>query len=840
MKQKTRPLSSYRAKRSPERTPEPFGAEGAKAPGLFVVQKHGARRLHYDFRLEMGGVLKSWAVPKGPSLDPADRRLAVAVEDHPVEYADFEGVIPAGNYGAGPVIVWDRGVWVPREDPEEGLASGKLTFDLNGYKLHGLWHLFRMKDSQKEWLLIKKPDGWARPAGAGPPETSILSGQTLDEVRAGSGRAAEIASDLDKLKAPRAPVAAASVKPMLTVAGEKIFSKKGWIFELKYDGYRLIGAREKGRARLFYRRGREATAVFPELARALELLPFGDVVIDGEAVVLDEKGRPNFAALAGRGLLTNRGEIRKAAAAHPATLFVFDLLAFEGFDLRSLPLFKRKEILRRVLPQAGPLRYSDHVEEKGEAFYPEVIKLGLEGTVGKRADSAYRSGRTGDWIKFRADRTGDFAIVGFTEPQGARAGLGALHLAALSGKTLVYAGKVGSGLPEEELPRLRESLEKDRRSSPPVDGKFPTGPETTWVNPRFICEVRFKERTPEGLLRQPVFLRLRPDKPLGEIEEAHRPPAPVPEPPGASRRLELSNLKKIFWPEEGYTKADLLSYYRGIAPWLLPYLKDRPVVLTRYPDGIAGKSFFQKDAPGYIPGWIRTERIWSEHTQREIDYFICDDEETLLYLVNLGTIPLHVWSSRSSSLAKPDWCILDLDPKGAPFSDVVKVARALGALCEELEIPAFVKTSGSTGLHILLPLAAEFAYAESRTLAELLARVIVDSLPDIATLVRNIRSRGGRVYLDYLQNRHGQLLVSPYSARPLPGAPVSTPLRWSEVNAKLNPRQFTIRNVPARARRLKPDPVLAVLEERIDLRRALGKLEEKLARKSPRSRRRAR
>ena len=839
-------LSAYRAKRSADRTPEPFGGsaagDGAVRPRLFVVQKHAARRLHYDFRLELNGVLLSWAVPRGPSTDPAEKRLAVEVEDHPVEYADFEGVIPAGNYGAGHVIVWDMGRWIPSEDPEASLARGKLSFELRGYKLRGLWHLFRTKGqgrgAQKEWMLVKKPDAWSGPeAGRALTAESILSGLTLEDLQAGRRRAEEIRGELRRLGAPPRAVRARDVTLMLAETAEAPFSAPGWLFELKYDGYRLLAGREGGEPRLLYRRGHEATATFPEIARVVKALPCESLVLDGEVVVTDALGRPVFAELQQRALLQRRADVERAALERPATYYVFDLLGFEDFDLRPLPLVERKRLLRELLPRTGPVRFSDHVEEHGEALYAEVRGRGLEGIVAKRANSPYRGGRSPHWLKLRVERTADLVVVGFAVPKASRVGFSGLHLADRANGALRYAGRVGSGFSDAELGRVRALLEADRRPGPACAGPVPKGRDNVWVEPRLVCEVRYLERTKDGLLRQPVFLRFRDDKAPEECvrEGAADEPAALPEgaeraqgEPAAERKVPFTNLDKVFWPEEGYTKGDLVDFYREASPWLLQYLEDRPVVLTRYPDGIGGKSFFQKDAPSFIPGWVRTERMWSDHAQREIDYFVCDDVETLLYVVNLGSIPLHIWSSRVATLARPDWCILDLDPKGAPFEDVVTLARAIHELCEEISLPSFPKTSGASGLHVLIPLGRGCTYEQSRSLGELLARVICEEHGEIATTVRTVGNRGGRVYVDYLQNGHGRLLVSPFSVRPLPGAPVSTPLLWKEVRRGLDPRAFTIRTLVPRVRRMKHDPLRPVLEVSPDLEAALERLAARL------------
>jgi bifunctional non-homologous end joining protein LigD len=827
-------LGAYRAKRSADRTPEPSGAVVEGGSRLFVVHKHAARRLHYDLRLEMGGVLESWAVPKGPSKNPTDKRLAVKVEDHPLEYGDFEGVIPEGNYGAGAVILWDRGVWVPVEDVGEGFEKGKLLFELRGYKLRGRWTLVKIKKSEKEWLLIKERDGLVSEEGDDFPQDSVLSGLTVEELRDGSDPAAAIVADLAGSGVKRRAVQPAEVKPMLAETREKPFSKAGWIFEIKYDGYRMIAGLERGEAHLITRNGHDATASFPEVARALEALPFERLVLDGEVVVHDESGRPNFQRLQKRARLTRAVDIRHASVELPATLYLFDLLGLAEWDLRQLHLVERKAALRRVLPSVGPLRYSDHIEEQGEAFFASVSEMGLEGLIAKKADSTYRMGRSSHWVKVRADKTGDFVVVGFTAPKGSRGGFGALHLAAHTGGKLVYVGRVGSGFTTAELKAVGEVLEAARRDDAPCSG-VPVGSEHRWVAPALVCEVRYREWTEDGLLRHPVFLRFRDDKPAAECEhpgkgEGGREEFPEPALAASSSTppdLQLTNLDKVFWPDEGYTKGDLIEYYRAIAPWILPYLRDRPVVMTRFPDGIDGKSFFQKDAPGFAPDWMRRARMWSEDTERELSYFIADDEASLLYIINLASIPLHVWASRAESLERPDWCILDLDPKDAPFAHVVQIARALNRLCEEIELPSFIKTSGRSGLHVMLPLGRQVTHEQSRTLGELLARVVAAELPEIATIARLPAQREGKVYIDYLQNGHGKLLVAPFCVRPYPGARVSMPLRWREVNAKLDLGKHTIRNAAARMKRLGEDPLLAVLHLKPDLAQALERLQER-------------
>ena len=497
-----------------------------------------------------------------------------------------------------------------------------------------------------------------------------------------------------------------------------------------------------------------------------------------------------------------------------------------------MPLAKRKAVLKELLPSRGPLHFSEHIAEHGEKVYEHARTLGLEGIIAKKLDSPYCAGRSPHWIKIKVEQTDDFAVVGYTLSRGSQPGFGALLLAQYQEGQPVYSGRVGSGFRAQELNNIGAELRRARSAEVPRDA--PEDARSHWVQPRFVCEVKFKEVTADGVLRAPVFLRLRDDKKPRECVRKTPPREdkdlpPMVSPTVSARVVHFSNLEKVFWPQEGYTKGDLIEYYRGISSWLLPYLKHRPVVLTRYPDGIDGKSFFQKDAPDFVPDWLRLERLWSEKSEREINYFIVEHPESLLYIANMASIPLHIWSSRLAYPEKPDWCILDLDPKGAPFAHVAKIAKVIHSLCEDIALPSFVKTSGSTGLHILIPLGHRYTYEQSRTLAELLARVIVKELPDIATIARTLSARDGRVYIDYLQNGHGRLLAAPFSARPLPGAPVSMPLKWSEVTAKLDITRYNIKNARKRMRSLKKDPLRPVLELRPDLNTALTRLAQQFA-----------
>ena len=837
-------LERYRQKRTAGRTPEPFGGAAVPSTGrLFVFHKHHARNLHWDLRLEWEGALESWAVPKGPSPDPADKRLAMHVEPHPLDYAEFEGVIPEGEYGAGPSIVWDRGIWIPKEDVREGFEKGKLLFELRGFKVKGLWTLVHTpRAGENHWLLIKERDAYVDKAGTGLyPDESIYSGLLVDELPQADERAAALVERALELGAKKRRVRATDVEVMKATVREDAFSDPAWVFELKYDGYRLIAGREEDQdAVLISRNGNDLTATFPEIARAVKGLLHPGLVLDGEVVVHDEKGFPSFDRLQRRGRLQRRSDVARATLELPAVYYAFDLLALEGLDLRGLPLVERKRLLKEMLPTVGPVRYSEHIEGMGEAMYEQVGALGLEGIVAKKAAGPYTGGRSKDWFKIPAHRTDDFVVVGWTDPKGTRGGFGALQLAQWVDGTLTYAGSVGTGFSEAKLGEVKAALDLlPSLKKPELAGEVPKGRGHHWVEPALVAEVRYKEITAQGMVRHAAFLRLRDDKDPEEcVRQDPGPQEELPEPPPVmkeERTIAFTNLDKVYFPADGempaITKGDLIDYYREVGRWLLPWLRDRPVVLTRYPDGIHGKSFYQKDAPEWTPDWVRTETVWSEGSEKALDYFVADDLETVLYLANLGSIPLHIWHSRVASLDKPDWCLLDLDPKDAPFSDVVEVALFLHQVCLEIELPHYVKTTGSSGLHILVPLGRQMTYDQSVTLGELLARMAVKALPKIATVERTVRKREGKVYVDYLQNRAGQLMASTFCVRPKAGAPVSAPLLWEEVGSGLDLMDYTIRTVPPRMEELEKrgtgDPCRPALEEKPDLLSALQRLHER-------------
>ena len=874
------PLEAYRKKRDPDRTTEPFGGSvpapaPAPAPGAapalrFIVQEHWARNLHFDLRLELDGVLKSWAVPKGPSVRAEEKRLAVHVEDHPLEYANFEGTIPSGNYGAGSVIVWDRGTY--RSFKPEGIRElyerGKLELELFGHKLGGRWTLVRMSRSEKDWLLLKKVDAAAADIDAIERwPRSVITGLTVQEMRDAQAWLAGLRSLVDAKGAPKGDVRAASVKHMLATLTEKPFSRRGWVFEIKYDGVRVIAERRGDEVRMLGRSGEDITARYPEIADAIGKLAVTNVVLDGEIVAYDDSGRPSFGRLQKRMLLTRPRDIASMMARVPVRAVFFDCLALEGHDLRKLGLLDRKECLARALPPAGIVQSGDHVEEHGEAFFDAASEMNLEGIIGKRADSPYAGRRSPDWVKIKCQRRQEFVIGGWTDPKGGGRHFGALHVGVYEEGRLRHVTRVGGGFDDAMQDRLWPQLASLARKDSPFGDTGPNTRADHWVEPRLVCEVRFTEWTADGGLRHPIFLGMRDDKKPEDVRRedraapdddapiegaapdaaeddgagdeddagdaaaaAARSPGPPTRSGGIAREVRLSNLKKVFWPDEGYTKGDLIAYYETVAPLMLLYLRDRPIVLTRYPDGIKGKSFFQKDAPVFVPDWVRTESVYSKDSERDIKYFVLDDTESLRYVANMGTIPIHMWSARSGSLERPDWFVLDLDPKGAPFAHVIEVAVALRRILEELELPGYPKTSGATGLHILVPLERRYTHEEAKTFARLLATMVQHEKPEISTLARPLHARGGKVYVDWGQNGHGNTIVAPYSLRPLPGAPASCPLRWSEVNGKLDPARFTLKTLPKRFEKM-DDPLAGALGPGIDMGTAIVAIEERMRRK---------
>ncbi len=808
-------LKKYHAKRDFKQTPEPKGKESPKRAHTleFVVQEHHARQLHYDFRLELDGVLKSWAVPKGPSMNPHDHHLAIQTEDHPFAYRKFEGEIPKGNYGAGTVIIWDKGTYEPRQESahqsteiRKGLKAGHLTFILHGKKLNGEFALIKFHGSEEKdaWLLVKKGDESASSEDIMHKDRSVISGKKVDEIGLASA---------PKVRMPH------HIIPMLCTLVDAPFSKPDWFFELKWDGYRAIGTKEGSKIELYSRNGLDFEPKYPPVAEGLRALK-NDVVLDGEIVVVDDKGHPHFEWLQSW-VKTKNGELR---------YYVFDILWLDGRDLRDLPLRERKKILKGLLPKKSVFFFSDDILEHGEDLFEQAQKHGLEGIVAKRADSPYRMGERGqDWLKIKTHLRQETVICGFTEPRGSRKFLGSLLLGVYEKGQLTYVGHSGGGFATSEMKDLRKKLDKIERTTSPFANSPKVTETTHWVEPKLVCEVSFSEWTKEGSMRQPKFEGMRDDKaPKNVHKEQAVAPAAIHHKKDdhvqiAGSKVQFTHLDKIFWPDHNYTKGDLISYYQSVAKIMLPYLKDRPESLNRHPNGVADAGFFHKDVNFKLPLFAKSTKMYSESTREDIHFLLCNNADTLLYMAQLGCIEINPWNSRTNKPEHPDWAVIDLDPEGVDFKTVITVAQTVHQVCDEWDIPAYPKTSGKTGIHIFIPLGAKYTYDQARQFAQLIALEVNKRLPKITSVERSPEKRHHRVYLDYLQNSKGQTLAAPYSVRPTKDATVSTPLHWNEVTPKLKPTDFTIKNMGARLKK-HGDLWAPVLKKGVDLKKLLKKL----------------
>lgn len=841
---KTRKLEEYRKKRKFERTPEPSGAEtAAKTENTFVVQKHAARRLHYDFRLAIDGTLKSWAVPKGPSLNPDDKRLAVRTEDHPLDYANFEGNIPEGSYGAGTVMVWDRGTFQVegKDNAAKQVARGEIKFGLNGEKLRGSFVIVKLKHSEKgnEWLMIKHKDPAVDPHwNIDEHDGSVLTGRVLAEIKAQEAPK-RVPSPLHAAEIEGAKNAAmpARLAPMLATPSERPFSDPHWLFEIKWDGVRALAWIEDGKLTLRARSGSDITSHYPELREFPEAFSGKRAIIDGEIAALDERGHSSFEKL------QERMHVRKPSqtliAQYPVVCFAFDLLYCDGYDLRGAPLLERKRLLQRLLHSSERIRYSDHQLEKGQELFELAKQNELEGIVAKRIDSRYVGERSTNWLKLKASKTLDAVIGGWTEPRGAGAPLGSLLLGLYEGKKLRFIGHAGSGFNAETHKEVAAKLAELEASKAPFDEVPETNEKATWVKPELVARVRFSGMTQEKRLRHPVFMGLRDDaKPEDcrwESEVAtndstpERAPSIVHAPAIVGKvlstkaqieaelfkgkaenavleiegkRFRLSHLNKVYFPESDYRKRDLLAYYYRMADYILPFLKDRPLVLRRYPDGIKGQAFFQKNMNESLglPEWFQTVPIDSESKGVQMPYAVANDRASLLYLTGLGCIDHNPWSSRYPDLAHPDYFFFDLDPsEGTEFSTVVTIAKALHEKLDELKLNVFVKTSGATGMHLYLPVEPIYTYEQLRTFAEIVARMVSAENSKLVTNERTVSKRpAGRILIDVAQNAEGRPLAAPYAVRAFRKAPVSTPLNPRELRASLKPEKLNIKTLPDR------------------------------------------
>ncbi len=822
-------LDDYSRKRRFDKTPEPGPGVAPAGGKRFYIQRHQARRLHYDLRLEMDGVLKSWAVPKGPTLDPAEKRLAVLVEDHPLEYGNFEGTIPAGNYGAGSVMVWDRGTWevLGEKSVAEQMERGDLKFRLHGEKLVGEFALVRMKNRGKgnEWLLLKKKDFAAKPGWDAESDLRSMGPGNRDPAKLPGAKRAEMPAELS---------------PMLAVAATSLPEGPEWLYEVKWDGWRALCFVEGKKVRLLSRNKKPLDRQFPELRGMGEALGGATAIVDGEIVALDEQGRPSFQLLQQRIGMGAKGVARQAPSA--IVLFAFDLPYYNGYDLRATPLVERKRLLQSILSPSTVVRYSEHFVGNGPRLLASAREQGLEGVMAKRALSAYESRRTADWLKVKIVAQQEFVIGGMVA--GERKPFGSLAVGVFEGGKLLFAGSVGSGFDAESLARVHRLLQPLETSRCPFAEKPQLPTPVIWVKPEVVCTVRFAQWTQDDRLRAPVFLGIREDISPKDCGREPAEPAPAAAEAPAKRlkllsgkqaevmlaigkqRLKFTNLNKVFWPREGYVKRDLINYYDAVAELLVPHLKDRPLSLKRYPNGIEGKYFFQKEAAESFPDWLRTEAIFSEHNQAPINYVVAGDRASLLYLANLGCIDQNPWMSRVGTLEHPDFVLIDLDPYACGYDRIVEAAQQVRQKLDLLELEGYPKTTGGDGMHVYIPVEARYSYEQTRSFAEVLARLVAHERPDLFTTPRTVAKREkGKVYFDYLQNREGSTISAPYVLRAYPGAPVSTPLAWSEVGAGLTPAQFHLGNVLHRFARV-GDLFAPVLGKGQRLERSLEKLGE--------------
>jgi bifunctional non-homologous end joining protein LigD len=833
-------LKEYSRKRSFDKTPEPKPqAKSTPAGNYFCVQRHDASRLHYDFRLEVDGTLKSWAVPKGPSLEPLAKHLAMHVEDHPLDYGGFEGNIPKGEYGGGSVMLWDRGSYELLGDAPalDQIKKGDFKFRLHGEKLSGEFALVLMRGRGKgnEWLLIKKKDADAIPGwNIEDHARSVLTGRTQQEIAENLAPSQSPTPNPQSRAMPAGAVKAPmpkSVPPMLATLATHPPTGKSWLYEVKWDGVRALCLIEDGQLRILSRSGKRCEQQYPELSVLPRHVKASQAILDGEIAVLDDKGRSSFSLIQPRISVADANAVAHLSRSSPVTLFLFDLLFLDGYDLRGVPLEERKRLLSEIVNPSGRIHVSDFFTVDGAAMLEAARANGLEGIVAKARGSKYEGRRSRDWVKVKVVTSGDFVIGGFTH--GERDYFSSLVLGLYDGAKLTHAGQVGTGFNEKSLKEIYSKIEPLITKKSPFSGTVKALRDVTWIKPELVAEIKYLEFTPDGLLRAPVFVALRGDKDPKECvregqegkddqeykeykedggDVQHKaskgPLLPKDSPVEVTldidkHRLKLTNLNKVFYPGEGITKRDVINYYDAVAPFILPHLRDRPLSLKRYPNGIKEPYFFQKDAEGKVPDWVRLEPIFSEHNQDKIHYIICNDRATLVYLANLASIDQNPWMSRVGSLDHPDFALIDLDPtEGCPYSQIVEAAQLVKKTLDSVGLAGYPKTTGGDGMHIYIPLRPVYSFEQVRTFAELLSILVINQKPDLFTTPRTVsRRKKAKVYFDYLQISSAKTIAAPYVLRAHPGAPVSTPLDWSEVKAGLDPGQFNIHNAMARFER---------------------------------------
>lgn len=907
-------LTLYKKKRSFTKTPEPTGGKADGKALRFVIQKHDASHLHYDFRLEMDGVLKSWAVPKGPSTDPAVKRLAMMVEDHPYDYRTFEGIIPQGQYGGGTVIVWDEGTYEPLEPAEskkaqekvllKQLKAGSLKFRLHGEKLKGEYALVHTHGrGENAWLLIKHRDEYAKTSDVTRKEKSVVSGRTLKQVEKAADnvwksnreekntkkavdKTPAVKKSAKKTAPKKAPAkktaakktttvrsAAAKkkiepvagkkaafpkdVSPMLATLVDKPFDDPGWQYEIKWDGYRTVAYCRNGKVELRSRNNKSFNEKFYPVYDVLKNVGM-DVVLDGEIIVAGKSGISDF------GNLQNW----RSEADGELKFYVFDILWLDGKSLLDVPLRERRNILRSTLPQNETILLSENFDVAGTKFFATAAKMGLEGIMAKKSDSLYTPGlRTKEWLKIKVNQRQEVVIGGFTRNDDSSKLFSALLVGVYKGKELNYIGKIGTGfsdaLQKEMMKQFKPLITKTIpfAAEPDINkpSRFQPNPPhatATWLKPQLVCEVSFTEITSDGVMRHPSFEGMRIDKAAKDVvmEKAtatkkavkktsvlHRQKILTAQ-EGTDRKtflnptdetqvrkiggkeISFTNLSKVYWPKGKITKRDMLNYYYQAAPFMLPYMKDRPMSLNRHPNGINGESFYQKDVTGKVPDWIKT---FPYHTDEGGDrnFMVCKTEADILYMASLGCIEMNPWSSTIRKPDNPDWCIIDLDPSERnKFEKVVEAANMVKQVLDSAEVDCYCKTSGSTGLHIYIPLGAKYTYEQSKEFARLIVTIVTHELPGFTSIERIVKKRNGKMYLDFLQNRPQATLATAYSLRPKPDATVSMPLHWEEVKKGLKMQDFTIHNAIARIKE-EGDIFKPVLGKGINMKKAIENLQ---------------
>lgn len=872
-------LKEYNKKRNFNKTSEPKSRK-AKASGKlhFVMQKHDATRLHYDFRLEMNGVLKSWAIPKGPSTDPTTKRLAMMVEDHPFDYKNFEGIIPKGEYGGGTVIVWDEGTYEPIERIRgkkaqekhllEQLHSGSLKIMLHGSKLRGEYALVKTNGmGENGWLLIKHKDNYASATDITKKDKSVLSEKTIKQVEKTSDkvwqdgheqvRSAEISNEVKALlKKGRKSKIPIGMKPMLATLVDKPFDDPNWIYEVKWDGYRALGfCLKNGDVQLLSRNNKQFNEKFYPIFRILQSWN-RDMVVDGEILVINDKGISNFGAL----------QNWRSEADGELVYYVFDLIWYEGKDLTELPLNTRQTVLTEVLPQDDDrIRLSQVFRANGTEFFKAANKMGLEGIIAKKTDSLYtKNNRSKDWLKIKVNKCQEVVIAGFTKNDKTPKQFTSLLLGVYKNNHLQYVGKVGTGFNEQAQKDMMAQFRPLITDKSPFTeipdlnkpSRFKSKPskiKVTWLKPELVCEVSFTEVTDDGVFRHPSFERMRVDKKAEEvIRETEAETKTIVKkvmddnkirPPKAKGRktllnpkdetqvrkvkgheLKFTHLNKLYWPEDGVTKREMFNYYDQVADYILPYLKDRPMSLNRFPGGIHSKGFYQKDVREIAPDWADTFPYTTGDGEHK-EYLLGNDEASLLWMASLGCIEMNPWFSRSHSPDNPDYCVIDLDPDKNTFNQVIQAAQMVKEVLDQIEIPCYPKTSGSTGMHIYIPLAAKYSYDQSQMFAKIIVNLVHQQVPEFTTLERMVANRKGKMYLDFLQNRPAATIACPYSLRPKPGATVSMPLAWDEVKPGMTMEDFTIFNAVDRVNET-GDLFKGVLGKGIDLTAAINKAKE--------------